>query len=57
MRRAFDVVVLKDYGNYRTLKKFLVISETMPQPSDLKLKEVDEIMDIKELRDVEVVIK
>lgn len=48
--------VLKAFRNFHVLKHFIVISETMPQPSDLRLKDNEEILEVKEIY-AEVVIK
>lgn len=56
-KRVFEATVLKEFSNFHTLKRFIVISSKMPLPSDLPLKDNDELIETKELHHVEVVIK
>lgn len=55
-RRAFEVIALKQFSNFHVLKRYIVVSEKMPLPEDLNLKENEEIVETTELK-AQVVIK
>ena len=55
-KKAFDVVVLKDFGNYKAMKEIVFISEQKPSRIDLNLKESDLVLRIRETTS-EVIIK
>lgn len=55
-KKAFEVVVLIDYGNYKAMKEIVFISEQKPSRDDLKLKEADLVLRIRESSS-EVIIK
>ena len=55
-KKAFEVVVLKDFGNYKVMKEIVFISEQKPSAADLNLKETDLVLRIRESSS-EVIIK
>lgn len=56
MPKAFEVVVLKDFGNYKAMHEITFISDEKPSAADLKLKENDLVLRIRESSN-EVIIK
>lgn len=56
-KRVFEAVILRTFSTFHSLRRMIVISEKMPVPSEVPTKENEEVVEVRELRNVEFVIR
>lgn len=56
-KRVFEVVVLRTFSTFHSLRRIIVVADKMPVPSEVSTKENEEVVEVKELRNVEFVIR